>query len=61
MLFSDRSGLENMITIEKLQEPYLEILKKYVRRRRSAQPQSFAKLLMKLTDLRTLSVKGKVK
>ena len=50
-----------MITIEKLQEPYLEILKKYVRRRRSAQPQSFAKLLMKLTDLRTLSVKGKVK
>ncbi len=45
--------------MERLQEPILEALKHYVRKRRPSQPHSFAKMLMKLTDLRSISVKGR--
>lgn len=56
---TDRSGLEDPSRIESLQEPVLEALKHYVRSRRKDHPQVFANLLMKLTDLRSISVKGK--
>ena len=56
--FSDRSGLEDPSRIEALQEPVLEALKHYVRSRRKDHPQVFASMLMKLTDLRSISVKG---
>lgn len=36
----------------------MEALKHYVRRRRPDQPHSFARIIMKLTDIRTASVKG---
>ena len=42
-----------------MQEPILEALKHYVRTRRKDQPSIFAKLIMKVTDLRSISVKGK--
>ena len=55
---TDRSGLEDSEKVERLQEPILEALKHYVRKRRPQSPHSFAKMLMKLTDLRSISVKG---
>ena len=55
---ADRSGLEDSEKVERLQEPILEALKHYVRKRRPQSPHSFAKMLMKLTDLRSISVKG---
>ena len=55
---TDRSGLEDPTRIESLQEPVLEALKHYVRSRRKDHPQVFASMLMKLTDLRSISVKG---
>ena len=55
---SDRSGLESPDKIENMQEPILEALKHYVRSRRKDQPQTYAKMLMKITDLRSISVKG---
>ncbi|ELU07684.1 hypothetical protein CAPTEDRAFT_168520 [Capitella teleta] len=58
LLSGDRSGLEDPEKVEALQEPILEALKHYIRRRRSSLPHSFAKILMKLTDLRSISVKG---
>jgi len=57
-LFTDRSGLEQPTVVETLQEPLLEALKHYVRQRRMGSPHVFAKLLMKLTDLRSISIKG---
>lgn len=41
-----------------LQEPLLEALKIYVRRRRPHKPHMFPKMLMKITDLRSISAKG---
>ncbi|XP_064598195.1 LOW QUALITY PROTEIN: retinoic acid receptor gamma-like [Liolophura sinensis] len=58
LVSGDRSGLEDPERIEQMQEPILEALKHYIRSRRPTQPHIFAKLLMKLTDLRSLSVKG---
>ncbi|CAH1788324.1 unnamed protein product [Owenia fusiformis] len=58
LISGDRSGLEDAERVERMQEPILEALKHYVRKRRSLQPHTFAKLLMKLTDLRSISVKG---
>lgn len=57
-VFPDHSGLEDPEKVECLQEPILEALKHYIRKRRASQPHSFAKILMKLTDLRSISVKG---
>ena len=57
-LFTDRSGLAEPEKVEELQEPILEALKHYVRRRRTGNPHTFAKMLLKLTDLRSISVKG---
>jgi len=54
----DRSGLKEVDNIEKLQEPLLEALKHYSKQRRNIHSHCFAKLLMKLTDLRSISLKG---
>ncbi|KAK2170940.1 hypothetical protein NP493_1124g00027 [Ridgeia piscesae] len=58
LISGDRSGLEQPTVVETLQEPLLEALKHYVRQRRMGSPHVFAKLLMKLTDLRSISIKG---
>nr|ALQ43970.1 retinoic acid receptor [Patella vulgata] len=58
LVSGDRSGLKETVKIEQMQEPLLEALKHYVRSRREDQPHVFAKMLMKLTDLRSISVKG---
>ncbi|XP_041374942.1 retinoic acid receptor gamma-like isoform X2 [Gigantopelta aegis] len=58
LISGDRSGLQDIDKIEQIQEPMLEALKHYIRSRRQDQPHIFAKLLMKLTDLRSISVKG---
>ena len=56
---SDRSGLEDPVRIEQMQEPLLEGLRLYVRKRRPLEPHVFAKILMKITDLRSLSIQSK--
>ncbi|XP_021341357.1 retinoic acid receptor alpha-A-like isoform X1 [Mizuhopecten yessoensis] len=58
LISGDRSGLENPQKIEEMQEPILEALKHYIRTRRKDQPITWAKMLMKVTDLRSISVKG---
>lgn len=44
--------------MDQLQEPLLEALKIYVRKRRPSMPHMFPKTLMKITDLRSISAKG---
>lgn len=44
--------------MEVLQEPLLEALKIYSRKRRPSMPLMFPKALMKITDLRSISAKG---
>jgi len=46
--------------VDKLQEPLLEALKIYIRKRRPNKPHMFPKILMKITDLRSISAKGRV-
>ncbi|XP_059143564.1 retinoic acid receptor alpha-A-like [Physella acuta] len=58
LISGDRSGLHDIEKIEQMQEPLLEALKHYIRSRRPDQKHTFAKMLMKLTDLRSISVKG---
>ncbi|XP_056153919.1 retinoic acid receptor beta-like [Lampris incognitus] len=55
---SDRQDLEEPSKVDKLQEPLLEALKIYVRKRRPSKPHMFPKTLMKITDLRSISAKG---
>ncbi|XP_074651944.1 retinoic acid receptor gamma-like [Tubulanus polymorphus] len=57
LISGDRSGLTETEKIERMQEPMLEAMKHYVRHKHS-QPHIFAKMIMKLTDLRSISVKG---
>ncbi|XP_070995629.1 retinoic acid receptor beta-like [Oncorhynchus clarkii lewisi] len=56
--FSDRQDLEEPSKVDQLQEPLLEALKIYVRKRRPSKPHMFPKTLMKITDLRSISAKG---
>ena len=42
-----------------MQEPLLEGMRLYVRKRRPLEPHVFAKILMKITDLRSLSIQSK--
>ncbi|XP_053385526.1 retinoic acid receptor gamma-like isoform X2 [Mercenaria mercenaria] len=58
LISGDRSGLETPEKVESVQEPVLEALKHYIKSRRKDQPQVYAKMLMKITDLRSISVKG---
>lgn len=55
---SDRQDLEEPSKVEVLQEPLLEALKVYSRKRRPSMPLMFPRALMKITDLRTISAKG---
>ncbi|XP_078053827.1 bile acid receptor-like isoform X2 [Mustelus asterias] len=55
ILFSDRPYIKNKEHVEKLQEPLLEILYKYSKIHHPASPQRFARLLGRLTQLRTLN------
>ena len=55
---SDRQDLEEPSKVDQLQEPLLEALKIYVRKRRPSKPHMFPKTLMKITDLRSISAKG---
>lgn len=57
---SDRQDLEEPSKVDQLQEPLLEALKIYVRKRRPSKPHMFPKTLMKITDLRSISAKGRV-
>lgn len=50
--------LEEPEKVDKLQEPLLEALKIYTRRRRPNKPHMFPRMLMKVTDLRGISTKG---
>ncbi|XP_070298847.1 retinoic acid receptor alpha-like [Salvelinus sp. IW2-2015] len=54
----DRQDLEQADKVDVLQEPLLEALKIYVRKRRPHKPHMFPKMLMKITDLRSISAKG---
>lgn len=58
LLLSDRMDLEEPEKVDKLQEPLLEALKIYTRRRRPNKPHMFPRMLMKVTDLRGISTKG---
>ncbi|KAI4882612.1 hypothetical protein NFI96_032811 [Prochilodus magdalenae] len=55
---TDRQDLEEPSKVDQLQEPLLEALKIYVRKRRPSKPHMFPKTLMKITDLRSISAKG---
>ncbi|KAJ0066639.1 hypothetical protein NL108_016473, partial [Boleophthalmus pectinirostris] len=57
LVSGDRQDLEEPSKVEVLQEPLLEALKVYSRRRRPSMPLMFPKALMKITDLRTISAK----
>ncbi|XP_062321336.1 retinoic acid receptor beta-like isoform X2 [Osmerus eperlanus] len=58
LVSGDRQCLEEPSKVEVLQEPLLEALKIYSRKRRPSMPLMFPKALMKITDLRTISTKG---
>lgn len=56
----DRMDLEHPEDVDRLQEPLLEALKIYARRRRPNKPHMFPRMLMKITDLRGISTKGQL-
>ncbi|KAJ3586996.1 hypothetical protein NHX12_013387 [Muraenolepis orangiensis] len=58
LICGDRMDLEEPQKVDKLQEPLLEALKIYARRRRPDKPHMFPRMLMKVTDLRGISTKG---
>ncbi|KAM9319450.1 bile acid receptor-like [Gastrophryne carolinensis] len=55
VFFSDRLFLKNKICVDKLQEPLLAILHKYSKIYHPEDPQHFARLTGRLTELRTLN------
>uniref|UniRef100_A0A452HDJ6 Nuclear receptor subfamily 1 group H member 2 n=1 Tax=Gopherus agassizii TaxID=38772 RepID=A0A452HDJ6_9SAUR len=55
VFFSDRPLLKNKQHVEKLQEPLLGILYKYSKIYHPEDPQHFARLIGRLTELRTLN------
>ncbi|XP_061530760.1 retinoic acid receptor beta-like isoform X2 [Phycodurus eques] len=58
LVSGDRQDLKEPSKVESLQEPLLEALKIYSRKRRPSVPLLFPKALMKITDLRSISAKG---
>ncbi|XP_028985452.1 retinoic acid receptor beta-like isoform X2 [Betta splendens] len=58
LVSGDRQDLEEPSKVEVLQEPLLEALKIYSRKRRPSMPLMFPKALMKITDLRSISAQG---
>ena len=57
-IFADRPDLEEPDKVENLQESLVEGLKFYARKRRPDTPQVFPKLIMKISDLRSISLRG---
>ncbi|XP_048405105.1 bile acid receptor isoform X1 [Stegostoma tigrinum] len=55
ILSPDRSFVKNWEDIDRLQEPLLEILQKYCKLNHPEDPQHFARLLGRLTELRTFN------
>ncbi|XP_033008926.1 bile acid receptor-like isoform X1 [Lacerta agilis] len=55
VFFSDRPLLKNKQHVENLQEPFLGILYKYSKIYHPEEPQHFARLIGRLTELRTLN------
>lgn len=53
----DRSGLKEPEAVEKLQDSILGAFKRYIATKRPHQPVHWAKILMKVTDLRTISTR----
>jgi len=58
LISSDRPDLEEPEKVEKLQLKLTEGLKYYMRKRRPENKRLFPKLMVKLTDLRSISMKG---
>ncbi|XP_059943882.1 retinoic acid receptor beta-like [Mesoplodon densirostris] len=58
LICGDRQDREEPTKVDKLQELLLEALQVYIRKRRSSKPHMFPKILMKTTDLRSISAKG---
>jgi hypothetical protein len=57
VFFSDRSGLHEPENVERLQDAILGAFKRYITENRPHQPVHWAKILMKVTDLRTISTR----
>lgn len=57
LMQSDRSGLKEPEAVEKLQDSILGAFKRYIATKRPHQPVHWAKILMKVTDLRTISTR----
>uniref|UniRef100_UPI00398E5629 bile acid receptor n=1 Tax=Pristiophorus japonicus TaxID=55135 RepID=UPI00398E5629 len=55
ILSPDRSFVKNRDAIDRLQEPLLDILQKYCKLNHPGDPQHFARLLGRLTELRTFN------
>ena len=61
VIIKDHQDLEDVETIAKIQEPLLRALRIYSRNRRPKGPVIYPKLLMKLYDLRNISMRGSLK
>ncbi|XP_052814170.1 thyroid hormone receptor beta-like [Mya arenaria] len=57
LMQSDRTGLKESENVEKIQDAILGAFKRYVSENRPHQPVHWAKILMKVTDLRTISTR----
>lgn len=57
--FLDHYTLEQSEQVDKIQEPILAAFKHYSRRKRRNKPHIFSEVLLKLTDLRDISITGK--
>ncbi|XP_035257156.1 bile acid receptor isoform X1 [Anguilla anguilla] len=55
ILSPDRAYVRDQAAVERLQEAVLEVLRKFCRLRHPREPQHFARLLGRLTELRTLN------
>ena len=54
---TDRTGLKEPEAVEKIQDAILGGYKRYIAEQRPSQPVHWAKILMKVTDLRTISTR----
>ena len=61
VIIKDHQDLEDVETIAKIQEPLLRALRIYSRNRRPKGPVIYPKLLMKMYDLRNISMRGSLK
>lgn len=57
LMQSDRTGLKEPEAVERRQDAILGAYKRYIAERRPQQPVHWAKILMKVTDLRTISTR----